>query len=297
MKRIRITATLMISASMALASVGAQAATVLGVTAEDATPASASAGCEGPLVEPGVYDGVNEFTSDLGEVAQAYRVVVPKEYAERAPAPLILDLATGVGALENAFYSWSPYLDSAESIFVTAELRHFTHRAPATLVALIDHLAAEYCVDPLRVHAMGWSGSSGIVSDLACEASDRIASFYGGMGGFAPYCDAPLPVPVISLTGGVDRAVVSSSVEAWAENNGCDPEPVDEDLGSGVTRREYQGCEADVVLYEIQGAPHGIVRRACIDKRGDFCIQSDVYDQLREVELFFAEHPLPESAG
>jgi poly(3-hydroxybutyrate) depolymerase len=219
-------------------------------------------------------------------------VVVPQGYAERAPAPLILWLAAGSGALDPAYEMWSPYLDPAESIFVTAELTHRTHLAPATLVALIDQLAVEYCVDPLRVHAMGWSSSAFVVGALACEAPDRIASFYGGMGSFSPNCDSPRPVPLVSLTGDSDRSSVSRSVEAWAENNGCDPEPAEEDLGSGVTRKEYQGCEADVVLYDVEGAPHGMVRQGCLDDRYDYCFANDVFDQLRELERFFAEHPL-----
>jgi dienelactone hydrolase len=274
--------------------IGLLAGSTAGVAAQDVVePSSASAGCDGPFVEPGVYDGVNEFTSDIGDVAQAYRVVIPQGYADLAPAPLILWLANLSGFLDPAFEMWSDYLDSAESIFVTAELTDRTHLAPATLVALIDHLAAEYCVDPLRVHAMGQSSSASKVAALACAAADRIASFYGGMGSFSPKCDSPLPVPLVSLTGDADRELVSRSVEAWAENNGCDPEPVDEDLGSGVTRKEYQGCEADVVLYDVQGVGHGFVRQACVDKRGDYCLANDAFDQLRELERFFAEHPLP----
>lgn len=270
--------------------IGLMAGSAVGVAAQTADePSSASTGCEKPLPEPGVYDGVN----DLGETQQAYRVVVPQGYAERAPAPLILDLASGSGFLDPAFEMWSAYLDPTESIFVTAELTHSTHLMPATLTALIDQLVAEYCVDPRRVHAMGWSSSASYVAALACEAPHRIASFYGGMGSFSPKCDSPRPVPLVSLTGNGDRELVSRSVEAWAENNGCDPEPVDEDLGSGVTRKEYQGCEADVVLYDVEDFAHGLIREGCLDNRGDFCIPNDVFDQLRELERFFAEHPLP----
>ena len=159
---------------------------------------------------------------------------------------------------------------------------------------LIDQLAVEYCVDPLRVHAMGQDSSASSVAALACEAPDRIASFYDGMGNFPPKCDSPRPVPLVSLTGDGDRYSVSRSVEAWAENNGCDPEPVDEDLGSGVTRKEYQGCEADVVLYDVEGAGHGIVRQGCLDDRIDYCIANDVFDQLRELrEVAVMKTPAP----
>jgi poly(3-hydroxybutyrate) depolymerase len=219
--------------------------------------------------------------------------VVPKGYADLAPAPLILRLASGTGRLDPAFERWRPYLDPVESIFVVAELGGFSHRQSSTLTALIDQLVAAYCIDPRRVHALGASSSGPVVAALACDASVPIASFSAGMGFFPPLCASPRPLPLMAITGDVDRAPVSTSVERWAESNGCDAEPVDEDLGSGVTRKTYQGCDADVVLYDIEGAGHGFIRQECLGTDFDDCIKTEVFDELVETERFFAEHPLP----
>ena len=81
-------------------------------------------------------------------------------------------------------------------------------------------------------------------------------------------------------------------MKRWADATGCDPEPVVEDLGSGVTRMLYQGCAADTVLYDIEGAGHGFIRRECLGDVRDFCIANEVFDELVEMERFFAAHAL-----
>jgi dienelactone hydrolase len=275
---------------ISILAVGLLAGSAVGVAAQDVVePSSASAGCEGPLVEPGVYDGVNEFTSDIGDVVQAYRVVVPQGYAERAPVPLILFPASGSGDLDYSFGWWSPYLDPAESIFVMAEQRSTT-----TMTALLDRLEEAYCIDPRRVHAMGSSSSTITVLKLACEASDRIASYSVVMAGFSPlFCAPERAVPLMAMTGDTDRWTVSQSVEEWAEAYECDGDPVIEDLGSGVTRTAHQGCLADIVLYDVEGAGHVFFHPECLGGESEPCYPNEVLDQLREMERFFAEHPLP----
>ena len=282
---------------ISIIAVGLLAGSAVGVAAQDETPASGSAGCEGPLVEPGVYDGINELSIDAGDVVQPYRVVVPEGYAERAPVPLILFPAAAGGGLDSAFGWWSPYLDPAESIFVVAAQNRFGHSLTATLTALLDRLEAEYCIDPQRVHAMGSSSSGQTVKILACDASDRIASVFVGMSTFSQFFCATTPerlVPLMSLTGDADRSNVSESVEALAVVHECNGDPVIEDLGLGVTRTAHQGCKADLVLYDVEGAGHGFIHTECLG--GDtesFCYANDVFDQLREMESFFAAHPLP----
>jgi len=275
---------------ISILAIGLLAGSALGVAAQaEDGPATASAGCDEPLGEPGVYEGINDFE----DAAQAYRVVVPEGYAELAPAPLILWLAAGDGGLAASFEVWQPYLDEAESIFVVAEQTAPLHRGASTLTGLIDQLIAGYCIDPQRVSAMGMSSSASTVARLACDASTRIGSFFAGVDMFRPSCTPERPVPLMAMTGDSDRIAVSISVEGWAEAYGCDPEPIVEDLGSGVTRTAYQGCQADIVLYDVEGVGHGAVRHECLHPGFFFCYENEVFDLLREVELFFAEHPLP----
>ena len=269
--------------------IGLLAGSAVGVAAQaDAVPATASAGCDEPLVEPGEYEGTNDFE----EAAQGYWVVVPAGYAELAPAPLILWLAAGGGTLDENIGWWRPYLDAAESIFVVAEQTSFDHRGAPTLTALIDRLEAEYCIDTRRVHAMGQSSSGPKAAGLACDASDRIASFFVALKPFVG-CTPERPVPLLAMTGDPERSVVTRSAEYWSEAYGCDSEPVIEELGSGVTRTAYQGCLADIVLYDVRGAGHQFIFKECVSDDA-FCYTNEVFDQLIEAERFFAEHPLPE---
>jgi dienelactone hydrolase len=268
--------------------IGLLAGSAVGVTAQTADePSSASAGCDAPLAEPGVYDGINDFE----DAAQAYRVVVPQGYADLAPAPLIVWIATAGGSLEGNFELWRPYLDEAESVFVVVESVSTVDRAPETLTALIDELIAGYCVDQTRVHAMGQSTSAGTAARLACYAPDRIGSLFVGIAGLD--CTPERPVPLMAMTGDPDRGTVTRSVERWAEAYECSSDPIVEDLGSGVTRTAYQGCLADIVLYDVEGVGHGFIRQECLGTGSEYCYANDVFDQLREVERFFAEHPLP----
>lgn len=203
-------------------------------------------------------------------------------------------IVRGYGLLSSNYDWWRPYLDEIQSVFVVVELTKLSHKQPSTLTALIDQLGSEYCIDPRRVHAMGSSSSARFVSALACEASDRIASFHAAIGVFAPDCTPERPVPLLALTGDPDRRFVSESVEGWAAINGCDAEPLAEGIGAGVTRKSYQGCEADILFCDIEGAGHGFIRHECVEPLGAPCFENEVFDQLDEAERFFAEHPLPD---
>jgi poly(3-hydroxybutyrate) depolymerase len=159
---------------------------------------------------------------------------------------------------------WRPYLGPAESVFVVAEQTSIDHKGAPTLTALIDQLEAEYCIDTRRVHAMGQSSSTSTVGTLACAASERIASFSAGVGpSYSSGCTQQRPVPLMAVTGdgrpttGPDRGNVTWSAERWAEAYECSSDPIVEDLGSGVTRTAYQGCGADIVLYDVEGVGHG----------------------------------------
>ena len=281
---------------ISILAVGLLAGSAVGAPAQDVVePSSASAGCDGPLAEPGVYDGINELSVLARDVVQPYRVVVPPGYAERAPMPLILFPAAGDGNLDGAFRESRPYLEPSESIFVMAAQDRFGHSTTATLTALLDRLEAEYCIDLRRVHAMGLSSGGQTVTTLTCGASERIASFHVGASGFSHRGCAPeRAVPLMVMSSGPEQGTISRSVEKWAEAYGCEGDPVIEDLGARVTRTDFQGCLADFVFYVIEDAGHGFILHECLG--GEFeahCYTNEVFDQLREMERFFTEHPLP----
>jgi poly(3-hydroxybutyrate) depolymerase len=252
--------------------------------------ASISAGCDKPFVEPGDYAGIN----DVGDDAEKYWVVVPGSYGQKGPVPLVLWLSSGGGFVDMNYAGWRPYLDDIDVLFVVASTETERSLDTDTMLALIDRVEADYCIDLRRIHVMGESTSSDAVGRLACAGSERIASFLGGMGGFdAPGCVPERPVPLFAITGDQERWIVEPSVERWAEANGCDADPLVEDLGSGVSRSTYQGCEGDVVFFDLEGARHGFIFHECVGPAAALCQAYAEVDQLDDALEFFEQHPLP----
>lgn len=188
--------------------------------------------------------------------------------------------------------------------------------------ALLDDVEADVCVDRTRVFAMGLSNGGMFVSTLACMLGDRIAAVAPVAGvHLLPDCGGR-PVPIVVTHGTADplvpfddgtgglvaladliglegeiaqqlrmfEAVVdtpaSSWVESWAKHNGCSLDaPEVTDLGSGVERVTYTGCDAggDVVLQEIEGGGH------------EWPTAPEL-DTTAEALEFFRDHPLPAEA-
>ena len=255
--------------------------------------AAGTSGCDKPLAAPGEYEG--ELV--VGDATQAYWMIVPESYAESTPAQLELQLATGHGDHTWALGGARHYIDPAGVLSAIVNTSAGPHRTPEMLASLIDHLGEQYCVDANRIHVVGFSSSQTLAAELACVASDRVASVSSSMGDGPPTmpCSPGRAVPLISFTGDTDRAGMQPLIEMWADLNGCDPEPVVEDLGSGVSRTTYQGCEADVVFYDIEGLghkwpmrqPHGPLQAV------GYAAQYDEVDYFEATYEFFADHPMP----
>ncbi|MEA3509894.1 MAG: hypothetical protein U9R51_00525 [Actinomycetota bacterium] len=246
-------------------------------------------GCDEPLAASGEYEGL----SVVDGVERSYWVVVPESYADVTPAPLFVWFASGGGDDDYFLGGWRPYLSDLPGLMVIVNMTRGP--SPDELTGIIDQLTAEYCIDTTRIHALGESSSEGAVISLACEESDRIASFVAALGSSTPSetCNPERPVPLLSFTGDVDRAGVTALVERWVELNGCDPEPFVEDLGSGVVRKTYQSCEADVVFYDIEGMGHHWPMHEAKGPGAGYVAVYEEVDYLEEALKFFEEHPLP----
>ena len=152
-------------------------------------------------------------------------------------------------------------------------------REVAFFIDLLEHLCQSYDIDRSRVYVNGMSNGGGMCHLLGCEVGNRLAAL-GGVAGAYLYRrrteQAGPPVPVIAFHG-VDDPVVPyqggwsrirhheiqfQPVEAWlgewAQHNGCQPQPLIEQVTDRVTRISYQGCGpgADTILYQIEGAGH-----------------------------------------
>ena len=161
--------------------------------------------------------------------------------------------------------------------------------------ALLDQLEAMLCIDTSRVYATGLSNGAFMSSAIACTMSDRVAAIAPVAGIVHPDpCPTDRPVPILAFHGTDDPILLfnggfgdrlgsvmaegvgadpgdepplaeadlegdgyPAAVRAWAEQNGCEPEPDDEQVTDTVLRRTYR-CDADAALefVVIEGGGH-----------------------------------------
>jgi polyhydroxybutyrate depolymerase len=152
---------------------------------------------------------------------------------------------------------------------------------------LLDLLEAELCVDTERVFSTGMSNGGQMSSLLACRMSDRITAVapVAGVEFFEECKGEPVPVmafhgdadPIVTYDGGGLNATriadeqywkgdippglpmhegVDAAMHDWAVYNGCDAEPGEERVAPSVLRRTWQNCDAETVLYVIEGGGH-----------------------------------------
>jgi polyhydroxybutyrate depolymerase len=110
--------------------------------------------------------------------------------------------------------------------------------------ALLDEIAAKYCIDPNRIYATGMSNGGFLSHRLGCELSDRIAAIApvaGVLGVPRQSCNPARPVPVLHFHGTADPMVpygggtplvpqlgvgivflsVAETMDHWRSRNGC----------------------------------------------------------------------------
>ena len=159
------------------------------------------------------------------------------------------------------------------------------------LLALVNTIAGEANIDPLRVYATGWSNGGGMVHRLACEAADVFAAVapIANPLPFVPLstCQPSRAIPVLHFAGiddivvpfegcsptttpcAIDGDIIGSaaldSFTYWRSVNGCgsDPnDPLEEGFVQGTSMCETDTSCADGVqvgLCSINGADFGNV--------------------------------------
>lgn len=156
------------------------------------------------------------------------------------------------------------------------------------IAALIEHLLAEYNIDPEHVYITGMSNGGFMAFRLGCELSDRIAGIAPVTATFslelAAVCAPAYPLKVLIINGTGDPVVPYEGGEVrgplfgqprgqihatddtlyfWAQHNRCadnpdislepDTSPTD---GSYIETWTFTDCEAPVKLYSIIGGGH-----------------------------------------
>lgn len=155
---------------------------------------------------------------------------------------------------------------------------------------LLDELEAELCIDTTKVFSTGQSNGAQMSSVLACQLSERITAVAPIAGVEFPaeagVCD-DRPVPVMAFHGDADPIVtyeggglnaatianlhywkgdpppdvpahegVDVAMDNWAAHNGCAAGRVEERVSPEVLRFTWEGCEAETVLYVVEGGGH-----------------------------------------
>jgi polyhydroxybutyrate depolymerase len=195
---------------------------------------------------------------------------------------------------------------------------------------LLDTLETELCIDTSRVYAAGLSNGAMMSSVLACRLSDRIAAVAPVAGVMAvDPCPAARAVPVVAFHGTADNFIpfngglggglsfftdpgapttssttvpvdltgpgIPEAVAGWAERNGCEPEPSEEQVTDEVLLHTWDCPDgADVQFYIVVGGGHAWpgseFSKAQVAVMGHTTFDISANDLMWE---FFQQHQLP----
>lgn len=253
-----------------------------------------------------------------------FLLYVPESYDPHTPTPLVISIHGFAEwpAHQQRMTHWNELADQYGFIVVYPSGRQVPKRwrtdssrdlSDAQFIAdLIDHLQAEYSIDPGRIYANGLSNGGGMSYFLACTLSDRIAAFGGVAGAYllpTEECQRVRPVPailfhgtadpVVPFEGGPSRSfdipfpVVNDWVRDLAKRNGCDLNPTALPVQGEASGLHYPGGEqgADVVYYIIDGGGHTWPGGDSLPKWITGHTTQDI-DATRLMWEFFQQHPL-----
>jgi polyhydroxybutyrate depolymerase len=139
---------------------------------------------------------------------------------------------------------------------------------------VLTKLEADFCIDPDRVFAAGYSNGGGMAQVLACEMGDQIAAV-GVVAGLYTNCPARTPLiafhgtkdPIVPFDGG-DISIspgddnippIRRSVSEWAVAQGCDGLAAITHTTAAIELSTYHNCTAgdgEALLYTVIGGGH-----------------------------------------
>lgn len=251
-------------------------------------PAEASEGCgtepDVERIDPATSPGDIEATYDADGVERVYRLGVPASYDPDEPAPLVVNLhGSGSNAVQASAYSDLPR-QAGERGMLTVAPEAIDGRWELAgegvdgdfLSGLLADLEGRYCVDRNRVFLAGMSLGAWKAAATACSFDGTYASlalvtvevfpgdcapismlaFHGRADFTVPYGEGGTVDPTGSPNEGVTGTL--ANVAAWADNAGCDSEPVVDRIGEDVEHRTYEGCDVGlgVELYTVDEGGH-----------------------------------------
>jgi polyhydroxybutyrate depolymerase len=233
------------------------------------TPAATSAGCG--MNKPG---GVFEITA--GASRTNYRLVLPKGYDGTKPYPVIFYLhgrgngIEGQGNLNTdiaaADLGLVVYPKSFGGSGWEVPNRDKPEENQALLKALLEHLQADYCVNPRKVIMTGFSSGCWLTSRLACTMKDQLAGVVGAGCGLDPMgkCTDKIPTTYIIGRGDPRFGDAAMTTEFYRTRNAC---MMTRAAGKVPPCEDYQGC-AMPTSYCLHPGGHqwpGFASKAVVD--------------------------------
>ena len=137
------------------------------------------------------------------------------------------------------------------------------------VMELVEKLQTDYCTGDF--YAAGMSAGGDMTTTLQCATDGPFLGYASVTYRYfdAATCSDAAPKPMLSFHGTEDRVVpleglpapwfdphVGVIMQSWAEVNGCDPDVIDEPYSENVTRYRWDGCNAPVEWYLIEGDGH-----------------------------------------
>ena len=290
----------------------------------DAAPAS-PAGCD-----PGRPVPTGQVREQLlvEGVERSYLLDVPEGYDGSEAVPLILNLhGSGSNAEQQVLYSGLVAAAAEVGAVVVSLDGTGTPQGfglgPASpdvevVAQLLDLLEDQLCIDTDRVGSTGISNGSATSAILACALDGRLASIAMVAATIGPFeCDEGVRVSVVAFHGTADQTVpyeggdvnsqsggavnalgvlpAEEQIRSWADQDGCDAEPLVEDVASDVVRWTFVGCEAatEVVFHRLEGVGHtwpgSPVPFELLEER--LGPNTDSIDAARVIVDFIVSHP------
>jgi polyhydroxybutyrate depolymerase len=215
--------------------------------------------------------GINARTMVFDSQTREYDISVPPSYDGSVPLPLVVDMH-GFGSNKNQqrILSGFQQRSDAEGFLVAYPQGLFNSwnagvccgQAQAQSIddvgflrAMVDAIAAEANVDPLRVYATGLSNGGAMTQRLACEAADLFAAA-APMAFPIPFvplstCQPSRPIAVLMFMGLTDQLVsyasAAPSFQYWRDFDGCVGGSPDETVVTGDSFCEtYTQCSDGV---------------------------------------------------
>lgn len=268
-------------------------------------PTSSSTTTEEPRVR------VQDHVVPAGLIQREYLTVTPLDVRSGERLPVVVALH-GLGVDRSAMLNAADWRGAVErDRFVAVFPQGIANSwnmgpccPPANLLgtddlAYLDTVLAEVTarpeVDAARSYLTGFSNGGVMAYWVACSRPDDYVSVAPMAGSNLTGChpDRPMsllhqhsdPDPVVPYDGlptltqllsSADFPDVPTSTAAWAEANGCAATPEEAELGSGIERTEWSGCDDGTVVELVR-----------IPGRGHQWPEVGDYDGLDEMLRFF----------